>query len=148
MRTTALVSVALLLAAAAIDSCAQATAGKQCPQPRYTGKAPEPYYSQKNPLPANQDLSEAGKIFRGEVAGTFGCAACHGLTGMSDGKLSSQFDPRPRDFSCSDTIKDVPDGHLFWIIRNGSPGASMPPHRKFTDEQIWQLVMYVRSLAQ
>jgi hypothetical protein len=55
--------------------------------------------------------------------------------------------PRPRNFRCAVTINDVPDGQLFWIIRFGSPGTSMPPHRKFTDEQIWELVSYLRTLA-
>jgi mono/diheme cytochrome c family protein len=147
MRTIALASIGLLLAGIAAESCAQAQSPKSCPQPRFTGTAPEPYLSQKNPLPADRDLSGAAALFRGEVKGSFGCAPCHGLTGAGDGKLSGQFDPRPRDFTCAATIKDVPDGHLFWIVRFGSPGASMPPHKKFTDEQIWELVSYVRTLA-
>jgi mono/diheme cytochrome c family protein len=147
MRTAALVSLGLLLAGVTGECFAQATSPQSCPQPRFTGKAPEPYYSQKNPVPADRDLGEAGKLFRGEIKGRFGCAPCHGLTGGGDGKLSTQFDPRPRNFACAETIKDVPDGQLFWIIRFGSPGASMPPHKNFTDEQIWELVSHVRTLS-
>ena len=61
--------------------------------------------------------------------------------------LSAQFDPRPRSFAFAETIEDVPDGQLFWIIRFGSPGASMPAHKDFSDEQIWELVLHVRHLA-
>ena len=61
--------------------------------------------------------------------------------------LSAQFDPRPRIFAFAETIKDVPDWQLFWIIRFGSSGASMPPHKDFSDEQICELVMHVRHLA-
>ena len=45
------------------------------------------------------------------------------------------------------TIDGVPDGQLFWIIRFGSPGTKMPPNPRFSDEQVWQLVAYLRQLA-
>jgi mono/diheme cytochrome c family protein len=147
MRTIALVSIGMLAAGVSVGCFAQARSPQTCPQPRFTGKAPEPYYSQKNPLPADRDIGNAERLFRGEVQGKFGCAACHGPTGGGDGKLSTQFDPRPRNFACAETIRDVPDGQLFWIIRFGSPGASMPPHKDLSDEQIWELVLYVRHLA-
>jgi len=147
MPMNPLISIALFAACASVACFAQSPSVHSCPQPRFTGNAPEPYYSQKNPLPADRDLGAAEKLFKGEVPGKFGCAPCHGPTGGGDGKLSSQFDPRPRMFSCAQTIRDVPDGQLFWIIRFGSPGASMPPHRDLSDEQIWELVMYVRRLA-
>jgi mono/diheme cytochrome c family protein len=142
-----LVSIGLLTAGVAVDSLAQSVPPQQCPQPRFTGKAPEPYYSQKNPLPADRDLSAAEALFKGEVQGKFGCAPCHGANGGGDGVLAGQFNPRPRNFRCAETIRDVPDGQLFWIIRFGSPGASMPPHKDLSDEQIWELVSYVRHLA-
>ena len=41
----------------------------------------------------------------------------------------------------------LPDGQLFWIIRNGSPGTAMPGYGPLSDEQIWQLVLFVRSLS-
>lgn len=147
MRMSTLVSIALLVAGVAVACFAQSPPTQQCPQPRFTGKAPEPYYSQKNPLPADRDLSAAESLFKGQVDDEFGCAPCHGPTGGGDGMLATQFSPRPRNFRCAETIKDVPDGQLFWIIRFGSPGASMPPHKKFTDEQIWELVSYIRRLA-
>jgi mono/diheme cytochrome c family protein len=147
MRPTVRVFLGLLLAGVSALCFAQARAPQTCPQPRFTGKAPEPYYSQKNPLPADRDLSAAERLFKGEVQGKFGCAPCHGAGGAGDGKLSAQFDPRPRNFACADTIRDVPDGQLFWIIRFGSPGASMPPHKDYTEEQIWELVLYVRQLS-
>jgi hypothetical protein len=36
---------------------------------------------------------------------------------------------------------------LFWIIRFGLPGTAMPPHPRLKDEQMWQLVLYLRQLA-
>jgi hypothetical protein len=57
------------------------------------------------------------------------------------------FDPRPRNFQCAATVNGIPDGQLFWIIRYGSPGTSMPPHPKLGDEQVWGVVAYLRKLA-
>lgn len=147
MRATAYLSIGLLLGAAGTGIFAQAPPAQQCPQPRFTGKAPESYYSRTIPLAAGRDLGGTARIYAGDVQGQFGCAPCHGITGGGDGRLASQFDPRPRNFRCTETIKGVPDGQLFWIIRFGSPGTSMPPHRKFSDEQIWDLVSYLRQLA-
>jgi len=45
-------------------------------------------------------------------------------------------------------VNGIPDGQLFWIVRYGSPGTGMPPSRNLTDQQIWQLVAYLRKLAQ
>ena len=119
----------------------------ECPQPRFTGKAPDEYFGKKNPLGgAVSDLVAAERLYMGETDNA-NCAICHGKKGDGKGVLASQYDPPPRNFSCAKTVDGVPDGQLFWIIRNGSPGTSMPPHQKLADAQIWQLVSYLRKLA-
>ena len=119
----------------------------ECPQPRFTGKAPDEYYARTNPLNAtNADPKAAEPIYQGE-AGPVNCAICHGKKGDGKGMLANQYDPPPRNFACARTIVGVPDGQLFWIIRFGSPGTAMPPHPALKDEQVWQMVMYLRQLA-
>ena len=119
----------------------------ECPQPRFTGKAPDEYYNRTNPLATGaQDSAAARRIFMGR-GNSISCATCHGEKGDGRGEMSDQFNPRPRNFTCALTIDGVPDGQLFWIIRFGSPGTSMPPHRELSDEQVWQLVAYLRHLA-
>jgi mono/diheme cytochrome c family protein len=119
----------------------------QCPQPRFTGKAPDDYYNRPNPLQATEANLAAGEAaYRGDPR-RISCASCHGPAGDGRGRLADQFDPPPRNFACADTIRGIPDGQLFWIIRFGSPGTSMPGHRKLDDEQIWQLVLHLRRLA-
>jgi len=39
------------------------------------------------------------------------------------------------------------DADLFHTVRAGVPGSQMPPFAGFSDEQVWQLVSYIRSLA-
>ena len=126
---------------------AQAAAPAECPQPRFTGKAPDEFYSRVNPLTAATTNTKAAEpIFQGN-AGPANCMICHGKKGDGRGTLSSQYDPPPRNFACAMTINGVPDGQLFWIIRFGSPGTAMPPHPALSDEQVWQLVLYLRQLA-
>ncbi len=140
-------TAALALALVACAGPALAAGPGECPQPRFTGKAPDEYYQRANPLPATEANLAAGEaIYRGEPR-RISCASCHGARGDGKGPMAGQFDPPPRNFTCAQTIKGVPDGQLFWIVRFGSPETSMPPHRKLTDEQIWQVVNHLRRLA-
>jgi mono/diheme cytochrome c family protein len=121
-----------------------------CPQPRFTGKAPPEIYALTNPLTISAETLAAGqRLYRGQ-AGATACATCHGVKGDGKGMLASQFEPPPRNFACAQSIQGVPDGQLFWIIRNGSPGTAMPPASavgKFSDDDIWQIVAYLRAFA-
>ena len=140
-----LLSLPAIIAAPAVAQTP--TGGIDCPQPRFTGSAPEEYLSRQNPLQAEPGpVQEGARLYQG-TPGRISCATCHGVKGDGRGPLASQFNPPPRNFACAKTISGVPDGQLFWIIRFGSPGAAMPPHRNLSDEQIWQLVVYLRSLS-
>jgi len=120
---------------------------RDCPQPRFTGKAPDDYYSRTNPLTADDaNIAAAERLYAGSRR-DFGCAECHGRKGDGKGPLAEQFSPPPRNFACAQTVNGIPDGQLFWIIRYGSPGTSMPAYPKLGDNQIWQLVLYLRRLA-
>lgn len=134
---------ALLLGSLPVGAAAAPPPG-ECPQPRFTGQAPDEYYRRANPLPATPENVNAGE--RRYLARN-ACSVCHGRKGDGKGPLASQFDPRPRNFACARTISNVSDGQLFWIIRFGSPGTSMPEHPQFSDEQIWQIVLHLRRLA-
>ena len=140
-------SPALLACFLASGAAAQRTlAPSECPQPRFTGKAPDEIYERKNPLPPAPDLKAAERIYRGD-GGQIACASCHGARGDGRGPMSGMFDPRPRNFACAQTVNGIPDGQLFWVIRFGSPGTSMPPHPKLSDEQLWQLILLLRRFA-
>jgi mono/diheme cytochrome c family protein len=147
LRKNPFAFVSSLVWAMSTTILAQAAAPAECPQPRFTGKAPDEYYSRVNPVAAaNANPKAAAPIFQG-TAGPVNCAICHGRKGDGRGTLSSQYDPPPRNFACAMTITGVPDGQLFWIIRFGSPGTAMPPHPSLTDEEVWQMVLYLRQLA-
>jgi mono/diheme cytochrome c family protein len=139
-------AMAVGLLGAGTAALAEYPPAAQCPQPRFTGKAPEPVYSQPNPLATDPAAVAAGRRLYEKDADP-SCQMCHGIKGDGLGPLSSQFDPRPRNFACKQTVNGIPDGQLFWIVRNGSPGTSMPAFGVLRDEQIWQIVLYLRALA-
>ncbi len=89
----------------------------------------------------------AGKALYEEKAKPMACKLCHGIKGNGRGGMSMGVHPQPRNFTCEKTITDVPDGQLFWIIQNGSPGTGMPAFGELEDEEIWQLIIYIRKLA-
>ena len=118
-----------------------------CPQPRATVKAPDKFYNLVNPVESTPANIEKGRLlFTTDVQPT--CTMCHGVNGDGTGGFGSDMSPKPRNFTCSDTMKDIPDGQLYWVIQNGSPDTGMPPFQDLQDEQIWQLVIYIRSLIQ
>ncbi len=141
------ISASLLVWLASDVPLSQAATPGECPQPRFTARAPDDYFARSiPPAAASMNPQSAKPIFEGKSEAA-NCAICHGKKGDGKGVLAGQFDPPPRNFTCAKTVKGVPDGQLFWIIRFGSTGTAMPPHAALNDEQVWQLVLYLRQLA-
>ena len=118
-----------------------------CPQARKTPKAPDEIYNLKNPLENSPE-----NIFSGQTLFHFDvkpvpCRVCHGISGNGLGVLVRELSPGSRNFTCALTMDELPDGQLFWIIRNGSPGTAMPAFKNLADDQIWQLILYIRHFA-
>ena len=118
-----------------------------CPEPRFTQQAPPEFYNIKNPLPDNPKNRKKGKLLYQVKAKPMACKHCHGILGDGKGPLAKGIDPPPRNFTCAKTINGVPDGQLFWIIKNGSPETEMFSFKKLKDEEIWQIILYIRQLA-
>jgi mono/diheme cytochrome c family protein len=118
-----------------------------CPQPRKTAKAPQEFLAKTNQLPASEATVQAGKALFLQNAQPVACAMCHGDKGNGQGIMGAALIPPPRNFTCGSVMKDLPDGQLFWIIKNGSPGTGMMSFAGLPDDQVWQLIAYVRSLA-
>jgi mono/diheme cytochrome c family protein len=94
---------------------------------------------------AQADLDNGKKIYE-KAAKPLACKMCHGEDGDGMGKLGKALKPNPRNFTCSDTMKDVSAGQMFWIIKNGSPGTGMVAHGKnLKDNEIWDVVKYIRQ---
>jgi mono/diheme cytochrome c family protein len=121
--------------------------GAACVQPRKTAKAPDEFLTKANPLSASTGTIQAGKALFLKTAQPVACAMCHGEQGDGKGFMGAALVPPPRNFTCGEMMKHLPDGQLFWIIKNGSPGTGMMSFAGLPDEQVWQLIHYIRSLA-
>jgi mono/diheme cytochrome c family protein len=102
---------------------------------------PEAAKQVANPLkPSQVDLPVARKLYLDK------CAECHGDTGKGDGPQGRMYDPQPKDLTDAAHMNAVSDGELFYKISEGH--RPMPAFRKrLTDEQRWQLVLFLRSLS-
>ena len=118
-------------------------AASNCPQPRKTKAAPSNIASKD--MTAKASAANGKKLFN-KTAKPLACKMCHGAKGDGMGKLGKALKPNPRNFTCSDTMKDVSAGQMFWIIKNGSAGTGMAAHKKtLKDKQIWDVVKYIRE---
>ncbi|MDF0650440.1 MAG: c-type cytochrome [Nitrospira sp.] len=121
--------------------------GGACVQPRKTAKAPEDFLTRTSPLPPSASTIRAGKELFLRTAQPAACMMCHGEQGDGKGLMGAALVPPPRNFTCGIMMREIPDGQLFWIIKNGSMGTGMMAFSGLSDDQVWQLIHYVRSLA-
>ena len=118
-----------------------------CPQERKTAEAPNDYLKKLNPLRGDPRSIKKGKVLAQIKAKPLACKHCHGMLGNSQGSMALSMKPKPRNFTCKQTMESISDGQLFWIIKNGSKGSAMPAYSYLSDKKIWQLIHYIRSLS-
>lgn len=95
-----------------------------------------------NPLSASE-----ANIAAGERNFTSYCMVCHGLDGQNTGVPFAEKMSPPVPPLSSPSVQTYSDGQLHWIIQNGISPSGMPASRDvFHDEEIWQLVLYIRHL--
>ena len=88
----------------------------------------------------------------GKVQYDANCVGCHGATGKGDGAAAAALNPKPQDHTNGKSMNALTDKYLFDIIRNGGKAvqkaAIMPAaNKKLTDQDVWDMVAYIRSLA-
>jgi mono/diheme cytochrome c family protein len=96
---------------------------------------------------ASPEIVDAGKALY-EGKGT--CYLCHGVSGKGDGPTNHMHvKNHPRDFTDCAFQMDRDDGELFWIIKYGSAGTSMPATipNLLSEEEGWKVVAYVRTFC-
>ena len=109
-------------------------------------EVPHEYEEFSNPLVADESVIRAGA----ESFATY-CVACHGNEGKGDGPTAATLDPPPADFTDAEMMTMSTDAYLYWRIAEGGLGdpfnSAMPPWKAaLTEEQVWQLVTYLRTL--
>lgn len=95
------------------------------------------------PQSANDAVSVA--IGRMQFGGR--CASCHGFDGRTPTDVGRWMYPRTPVLG-SPEVQQWSDAELFWIIKHGIRLTGMPGFGNIhSDEEIWHLVHYVRSLG-
>jgi mono/diheme cytochrome c family protein len=117
------------------------SAQKPKDEPPAEYKIPPEAAAKQNPVkPTPESHAHAKKLYG------YDCAMCHGKDGDGKGDMASDI-KNVTDFTKPDAMKNRSDGELFYMIRNGK-GPDMPPEGdRAKDEDVWQLVNYIRSFA-
>ncbi len=109
-------------------------------------QTPKPWpVPEKQAKTANPVKSDATSISAGKSLWSQHCASCHGKTGLGDGNKAAQLKTQPGDFTKA-TTQSQSDGSLFYKISEGRD--DMPSFKKKIPDQedIWNLVNFVRTL--
>jgi mono/diheme cytochrome c family protein len=96
-----------------------------------------------NSVPATSDNLALARATYG-----VNCAMCHGADAHGDSAVAAYFRGAgvvpPVDLAGA-RVRGRSDGQLYWLITNGI--GNMPPfHDLLTEEEVWSLVSYIRSL--
>jgi mono/diheme cytochrome c family protein len=104
-------------------------------------KVPEEAKLRPNPVPPSASALAAGRAIYMDK-----CTQCHGQTGKGDGPDAASYYPSPTSLVDAKHMSSVTDGEIFYQVSQGR--KPMPAFKKkLSEEQRWQLVLYVRSLA-
>ncbi len=97
----------------------------------------------KNPVATSQ-----ASVTAGAAAYKKYCAFCHGPDAAGEGKLAPK-DSHPPSLVDSKWDYGNTDGEIFSVIQNGVPDSKVMKgfKGKMTDQDAWNVVNYLRSLA-
>jgi mono/diheme cytochrome c family protein len=97
-------------------------------------------------VPADLLASPAARE-RGRALFRTSCVLCHGIKGNGQGVRREGLSEPPRDFTDEQWRARTTPRHVFFAIREGVRGTPMPSWKGFTDDETWDLVAYVLSIA-
>lgn len=129
-----------------VASAAEATAPSPAADDQPGGVTAEPTTGAevrlRNPVTVTAASLRRGKQLYGQ-----NCALCHGQSGRGDGPQAAALTSPPANLA--ELAPGSADDQLYLYIANGVPGTAMPPHRgKLSEEDIWHVVNYIRTLGQ
>jgi len=123
-KRTFVIMIAITVAASALFATSNGA---------WLSKVPEREHDKPNPYAGQSEAVLAGqRIFQDH------CAHCHGDNAQGTKKRPSLRSDRVQ--------QQATDGDLHWLLTNGNMGYGMPSWAKLGDPQVWQVIMYVKSL--
>ena len=103
--------------------------------------APSPAAPAVNPVkPTPESQAHAKKIWG------YDCAMCHGEKGNGKGDVVEAMKLTMKDYTDPAALKDLTDGQLFDIIKNGK--GQMPGEgERAKPDDVWNLVILIRAMS-
>ena len=103
-------------------------------------------------VPALSSAQMKGDPKAGKAKYDIDCAGCHGKTGKGDGPAAAALNPKPQDHTDGKVMNSLSDQYLFDIIKKGGVAVKKAPimpanEKKLSDQEIWDVIAYIRSLA-
>jgi mono/diheme cytochrome c family protein len=111
--------------------------------------------AQTNPADAkklkNPSKPTAESVAAGQKVFAKACSVCHGQSGKGDGAIVKSLKPeatKPSNLADDKWDHGSTDGEIFVVVRDGiAPKFEMKGQKgKLTDQDMWNLVNYIRSL--
>ena len=96
----------------------------------------------ENPLESTADSRRIGR-----QRYVFMCRECHGNSGRGDGDMSHAGGV-PSDFTDDVWQHGESDGELFAVIKDGVTADMQSYANRLSDDDIWHVINYLRSLAE
>jgi mono/diheme cytochrome c family protein len=98
--------------------------------------------AKKSPLTVDDKVLATGKtIFKNK------CQKCHGPNGRGDGPDADPEHQEDMDLTASARASKNPEGVMFYKVANGRKKPKMPSFKdELTEQQIWSVVAYAKSL--
>jgi mono/diheme cytochrome c family protein len=98
-------------------------------------------------VPVSQLASDEARD-RGRATFEKKCALCHGDRADGNGVRSSALSRKPANFQSTDWRSNTSPRDVFRILSEGKRGTSMPAWPTLSDEEKWDVVAYVLSVAE
>jgi len=100
----------------------------------------------KNPVPSNEESIAKGKeLYLAKAKGN--CVFCHGEDGAGNAENLPKLRRKPANISSKERMDKMTDGEIFWKISKGITGIMPAGEKRMTEEERWQVVNFVRTLA-
>ena len=98
-----------------------------------------------------QNAMGAGNVEAGGKLYQARCSPCHGPDGKAATPTAQALTPKPRDHTDGAYMNQLSNEHLAKVIKNGGPSVGksqiMPAHPDLNDQQIEDVIAFVRALA-
>src|SRR6185503_9721292 len=111
-----------------------------------TWELPEDADKTKNPVATSAESIAKGKeLYLERTKGN--CIFCHGETGAGNEANLAKLRRKPADLTNKERMTAMTDGEIFWKISKGIRGIMPAGEKRMTEEERWNVVNYVRTLA-